>query len=194
MKSITVRVIGVEPLLQNNPQMVDPFNKYKRMSSEITSKRKKTDEDLITLREIELQAKVYFDEIIGIYVPAPWVIASIAGNSWSKCKIKKADIRSCVFVNTSKIKLNYTGSENVKEIVDIANNPEFHNIMNLKQAQVRIVKAVPIFHDWSFECEILFDDTIINESDIKILLEHGAKFGGYGDFRPTYGRARVEFL
>ena len=89
---------------------------------------------------------------------------------------------------------NYDGKDKVKEKVDIVNNEKFHTLLNLKQGQVRISKAAPIFNDWHFEFEVLFDDTVVNESDLKNLIELGAKFGGYGDFRPTYGRAMAEFL
>lgn len=193
MKSLTVQIKGIEPLLINNPQAVDPFNKYSRAAKEITSKRKKTDEDLLKLREIEIESKLYFDEKVGVWVPATWITAAIAAQSWAKAKIKKADIRSCVFVNESKIKLNYAGMDKVKTKTDVVKNEMFHTVLNLKQGQVRVCKAAPIFNDWSVEFEILFDDTIINASDLKNLIEIAAKFGGFGDFRPTYGRALATF-
>lgn len=193
MKSLTVQIKGIEPLLINNPQAVDPFNKYSRAAKEITSKRKKTDEDLLKLREIEIESKLYFDEKVGVWIPATWITAAIASQSWAKAKIKKADIRSCVFVNESKIKLNYAGMDKVKTKTDVVKNEMFHTVLNLKQGQVRVCKAAPIFNDWSVEFEILFDDTIINASDLKNLIEIAAKFGGFGDFRPTYGRALATF-
>lgn len=193
MKSLTVQIKGIEPLLINNPQAVDPFNKYSRAAKEITSKRKKTDEDLLKLREIEIESKLYFDEKVGVWIPATWITAAIAAQSWAKAKIKKADIRSCVFVNESKIKLNYAGMDKVKTKTDVVKNEMFHTVLNLKQGQVRVCKAAPIFNDWSVEFEILFDDTIINASDLKNLIEIAAKFGGFGDFRPTYGRALATF-
>lgn len=193
MKSLTVQIKGIEPLLINNPQAVDPFNKYSRAAKEITSKRKKTDEDLLKLREIEIESKLYFDEKVGVWIPATWITAAIAAQSWAKAKIKKADIRSCVFVNESKIKLNYAGMDKVKTKTDVVKNEMFHTVLNLKQGQVRVCKAAPIFNDWSIEFEILFDDTIINASDLKNLIEIAAKFGGFGDFRPTYGRALATF-
>lgn len=193
MKSLTVQIKGIEPLLINNPQAVDPFNKYSRAAKEITSKRKKTDEDLLKLREIEIESKLYFDEKVGVWIPATWITAAIAAQSWAKAKIKKADIRSCVFVNESKIKLNYACMDKVKTKTDVVKNEMFHTVLNLKQGQVRVCKAAPIFNDWSVEFEILFDDTIINASDLKNLIEIAAKFGGFGDFRPTYGRALATF-
>lgn len=194
MKSIKVRYTGVDSLLQNNPQMSDPLNKYTKEMKQISSKRKKTDDDVMMMRKIELRAKIYHDAELGIYVPATWVTASIQGVSWAKAKIKKADIRAAVFASQPKLKLTYTDMGKVKSPIDIVENEFFHNVMSLKQGQVRVVKATPIFNKWSFECTLDFDDTIINEAELKTLIEYGAQFGGFGDFRPTYGRATVEYL
>ena len=194
MKSIKVKFTGLDSLLQNNPQMSDPLNKYSKEMKQVSGKRKKTDDDIMLMRKIELRAKIYHDEQLGIYVPATWVTASIQGVSWSRAKIKKADIRAAVFVTQPKLKLTYADMDKVKSPIDIVDNEVFHNVMSLKQGQVRVVKATPIFNKWSFECELDFDDTIINESELKSLIEYGAQFGGFGDFRPTYGRASVEFL
>ena len=193
MKSITVIYTGIDTLLQNNPQMSDPLNKYSKEMKTISGKRKKTDDDIVAMREIELRAKMYWDEGMGVYIPSSWVTASIQGVSWSRAKIKKADIRAAVFVTEPKLKLTYDGMGTVKAPLDIVKNERFHRIMSLKQGQVRVVKAAPQFAKWSFEAEIEFDPEIINESELKALIEYGAAYGGFGDFRPTFGRANVEF-
>lgn len=194
MQTLTMKVTGVEPLLLNNPQTVDPFNKYAKEKKVYTSKRSKTDEDLYKIREIEVESKLYFDDDKKIYIPASWVLASIGSNSWTKSKIKRADIRACVFATESKIKLNYSGSNKVKTKQDIVKNADFIKTMLLKQGQVKIAKCAPIFSDWSFETSIEYDISMIDESTLKDLITHSAMYGGYGDFRPTYGRAKVEFL
>ena len=211
MQSLKVRVTGIEPLLLNNPQSVDPFNKYAREAKKITSQRKKTDEDLLNLRRIEMKSKLYWDgaekkedeeewkeknpdkKPLGVYVPSSWITAAIASQSWNKAKIKKAEIRSGVFVMQPKIKLKYNSMKSVEFPVDIVSNESFKHAMNLKQGQVRITKVAPIFHNWSFEFDLDFDDEIINKSELKHLIETAAKYGGFGDFRPTFGRADVLF-
>ena len=45
MKSIKFRMTGTCPLMLNNPQTVNPMNEFTKAISELTSKRKKTDED-----------------------------------------------------------------------------------------------------------------------------------------------------
>jgi len=192
MEKITYKITGVEPLLLNNPQTVDPFNKFARAKKNITNKRKKTDDDLIELRRLEVESKLYFDDVLKVYVPSTWVIAALAGNSWAKVKIKKAEIRSCVFCTESKLKLIYDGIENVKTIEDICANPFFVKTLLLKQGQVRVPKNAPIFHGWSFSGEIEFDSGLIDRNSLTTLLDYAASYGGFGDFRPTFGRSRFE--
>lgn len=193
MQLITVKFSG-DKLLLNNPQSVDPFNRFSKQMKEITGKRKKTDEDLQKLRKLEIESKIYWDESLGVYVPASWVIALIGGVAYKQAKIAKKDIRGAVFPTMNKLKLNYDGEKAVKKIVDVVGNENLNIVQNLKQGQVRVAKATPIFSDWSFEVSIEFEPEIINESDLKQLIEYGAKYGGFGDFRPTFGRAKVEFI
>ena len=64
--------------------------------------------------------------------------------------------------------------------------------MILPQGGVRVPKHCPIFHDWSFEFGIDYDDTVLDEDDLLALLKQAAYYGGFGDFRPTFGRCTVE--
>ncbi len=194
MEVLKFKLVGLDLLLQNNPQMSDPLNSYTKMMKIETAKRKKTDDDIYRMREIELEAKQYFDEDIGIYIPSSWIIASIGGVSWAQAKIKKADIRASVFMDEEKFKLYYEDMENVQTKLDVVKNPVFHRIASLKQGQVRVVKATPQFKNWSTTIELTFNPEIIPKKELQRLIEYAAQFGGYGDFRPTYGRANVEWI
>lgn len=190
METIRYRIEGVEPLLLNNPQTVDVFNEYSKLKTVITNKKKKTDDDIIELRRLEVLSKTYFDENIGVYVPSKWMGAQIASNGWARVKIKKSDIRACVFSVEPKIKLHYTGMDKVKTVDDISNNPQFVKTMLLKQGQSKLAKCSPIFNDWHFESAIEFDPAMIDKTTLIRLMDYGAAYNGFGDFRPTYGRAR----
>lgn len=193
MRQATIRINGINPLLQNNPQTVDRFNPYTKRMAQINAKKtRRTDDDYLELQDIEIRAKLYFDETIGVYVPSTWISSAIAATAFKVAKISKADIRGALFTTQDKIKLNYRDSNKVKSPQDIVGNHDFRINMTLKQGQVRIVKAVPIFHEWSFETEVEFDDKIIDPDSLTRIVEHMAKYGGFGDFRPTFGRAIAE--
>lgn len=192
IQSLNVTFRGIDQLLLNNPQTTDPLNRFTKEMKKITAKRKKQDDDILEMRRIEMRSKLYWDDEAGVYVPSSWVMAMICGNSWTRAKIKKADIRAAVFATEWKLKLDYDGRRSVKTPADIVDNEKYQCIKSLKQGQVRVVKATPAFSGWSFDCSIEFDDTIISEDELIGLIDYGAKFGGFGDFRPTYGRAIAE--
>lgn len=184
---------GKNPLLQNNPQTVDRFNIYTKAMKRINDKKtRRTDDDFMELKNIEVRAKIYWDDAIGIYVPSSWVTAAIAGASFKTSKISKADVRSAVFAVDDKLPLIYRDKAKVKTPDDIVGNNAFRLDMTLKQGMVRVVKSVPIFHDWSFTCALEYDDEVIDADSMTNILTRCARYGGFGDFRPTFGRADVE--
>ena len=195
IRYLTAKFTGINPLLQNNPQTVDRFNPYTQMMRRINDKKtRRTDDDYLELKNIEVRSKIYWDDEIGIYVPATWVHAAIAANSFSTVKVSKANIRAGVFTTSDKLKLTYDKQELVKAPEDIVKNEYFRLDMTLKQGQVRIVKSVPIFHKWQFTCGLEYDDSIIDAQSMEYVIERAAKYGGFGDFRPTFGRATVEVI
>lgn len=188
-------VTGISPLLQNNPQTVDPFNHYAKAKKAITNKRTaKTDDDLLELGNLETESKLYFDDEIGVYIPATWITEAIICGGFSVAKIGRAKMRGGLFATEPKIKLKYRGMNKVKTITDVVMNPEFRHRMLLKQGQVRVPKDAPIFHGWSFETAVEFDDTVVDMGSLRRIVERSAKYGGFGDFRPTFGRANAEVL
>ena len=192
IKQATVKITGIAPLLQNNPQTVDPFNRYSKAKKAITNKRTaKTDDDLIELGNLETESKVYFDDEIGVYVPATWLTEAINVTAFAVAKIGKAKMRGGLFATEPKVKLHYRDMGKVKTITDVVMNPAFRHRMLLKQGQVRVPKDAPIYHDWSFQTVIEFDDTVLDFGSLKRIVERAALYGGFGDFRPTFGRAKA---
>lgn len=193
IRTAMIAIRGVTPLLLNNPQTVDRFNRFaKRMAAINAKKTRRTDDDYLELRDLEMEAKVYFDESLGVYVPSSWLAEAVATAAFKVAKISRADIRGAMFTTEDKLKLSYRDSDKVKTIADIVKNESFRQMMTLPQGQVRVVKAFPIFHKWSFETTLEFDDKIIDPDSLTRIVEHTSKYGGFGDFRPKFGRATAE--
>jgi len=194
MKNLKCKVIGNNEIRINNPQSADPLNKYAKKFKELNANRKKTDSDIELMRNLEIESKLYFDEKIGVWIPSSWIMAGIAGESFKQCKISKANTRGAVYINETKIKLNYSGMKSVKKIDDLVLNPDFRTTQLLKQGQVKIAKGIPTFNNWSFDIDLDFDDEVITENEIKRILKVAVTRNGFGDFRPTYGRGQIEDL
>lgn len=195
IRQAQITITGVAPLLQNNPQTVDPFNKFSKLKKAITLKRTaKTDDDLIELGNIETESKLYFSAETGVYVPARWLTEAIITAGFAVAKIGRSKLRGGIFATEEKLPLTYVGRNKVKTIGDVVLNPEFRYRAILPQGQVRVPKDFPIFHDWKFSTVIEYDDSVIDFKTLKSIVERTAKYTGFGDFRPTFGRAAAEIV
>lgn len=193
IQQANIKITGINYLLQNNPQTVDPFNRFSKAMKAITKKKTgKTEDDLIELGHIETESKIYFDETIGVYVPTRWLTEAICTGAFAVIKTGKDKMRGGIFAVDEKAKLIYKEMSKVKTITDVVMNPVFRHRALLPQGQVRIPKDFPIFKDWSFETGIEFDDSVVDFHGLKQVVERTAKYVGFGDFRPTFGRATAE--
>jgi len=192
IQQANILISGLGSLLQNNPQTVDPFNRFSRLKKPLTSKTKKTDEDLIELGNLDTESKLYFDDTIGVYAPVRWLTEQIVTSAFGIIKVGKAKMRGGIFATEDKAKLSYAGSSKVKAIADIINNPDFRHRMILPQKDIRIAKDFPIFRGWSFATVIEFDDTVVDLAGLTSIITRSARYVGFGDFRPTFGRATAE--
>lgn len=192
IQAARITVTGMNYLLQNNPQTVDPFNRYTKAKKTITDKRIKTEDDLLELGNIETESKVYFDDELGVYVPTRWLTEAICTGAYAVIKVGRGKMRGGVFATADKAKLLYEGSDKVKTIADVVMNPKFRHRAMLPQGQSRVPKDFPIFKKWSFSTVVEFDDTVVEFAGIRKVMERTAQYVGFGDFRPTFGRATAE--
>lgn len=189
-----VTITGIGPLLQNNPQTVDPFNYYKKECTLAynRAKKSKTEEDLILSGNWDTEAKLFFDQQLGVYVPTRWLTEQIVTAAYGIIKVSRDKMRGGIFSTEDKAKLHYKGMNKVKTIHDVVYDPEFRHRMILPQNKVRIPKDFPIFRDWSFSTVIEFDDSVVDFVGLSNILKRSAMYVGFGDFRPTFGRAKAE--
>ena len=194
IQQMNVRISGIDYLLQNNPQSVDPFNEYRKAMKAITNKRLKTEDDLIELGNIEVESKLYFSDELGVYVPSRWLSEAICTACYAIVKVAKKKARGGVFIAEHEIKLHYDNENLVKGISDIVKNKVFRHRAILKQGEIRVTKDFPIFKNWWFETVIEYDDSVIDFGSLKSVIERTSMYGGFGDFRPTFGRAKAEVI
>ena len=191
IKTLTAKFVGFSPLLQNNPRGINPTDPLLKLDAAANKKFKasKTDENFVNQCRTGIALRIFWDDELGIYVPTRWITAQIAKHSFKRAKVSKDNARAAVFTVADKAKLIYDGIGKVKLAEDVVGNNNFQTLIFQKIGQVKVPKSMPIFHKWSFELELEYDDTIIDLEQITDILEYGAKYNGFGDFRPSYGRA-----
>jgi hypothetical protein len=180
--------IGGDALLMHNGQTADPCNKYVRAMQAITKDRarKKTDEGIEALANIEYEAGLYLDNKGRVVLPSRVLEAHIAMAA-RKSKDGKTALAG-MFVDTDGI-LEYDGGPlTVKQLIE----SEQHRLtVGVRVQQARIMRTRPLFRNWSASFQVSVLDELVDARSLRTWLEDGGRVVGIGDYRPRYGRYDV---
>lgn len=69
MELLTLSINGTSPLMMHSDKLANPLHPATKAHRELTSKRKKVDDDHVAIAKSEFIAGVYFDERAGIHIP-----------------------------------------------------------------------------------------------------------------------------
>ena len=77
MKNLKVTWKGISPLIMHSCQCVNPLHPISRELKKLTSKRTKTEDDLLKISDLEWEAGAYWKDGLGLYIPAENTEATI---------------------------------------------------------------------------------------------------------------------
>lgn len=188
MQIIKVKIIGTRPLLMHSDIFADPLNPMTKAHKELTIKKKKTDDDYEAIAKGEWRAGLYFDEQLGPYLPGTNIeSALVAGGKLSRLGTQ---LKRSIEVVGDRHKLEYSGPRSVAGLWE----KRFYDMRTIKVQQNRIPRYRPLFREWATVCEIAFDPEAINREQVIKCLEDAGQYCGIGDYRPKFGRFRVEVV
>jgi hypothetical protein len=186
---INIHLVGTSPILCHNPQMVDPEFALNRQIKMITSKKKKTDEDLKQIERLEWYGGLYTSN--GDSGP-PIVVQPTS--KVRKCLIEAAKITKqgkaverCLSIMELSVPLIYKGPKNIDELFKL---PQFTSRLSVGIAQKRVMRVRPQFMPWELKLDALFiEDAGLNQDEFESIVESAGLTTGIGDGRSIgYGR------
>jgi len=181
-ESLSVEIEGISPLLMHNIQLADPRNPIVRDMKKITAKgKKKTDDDLIRLSELEFKGGLYMTEG-GPCVPGT-NIESMIGDAARKQR-KGKDVLCGVLVDEMPL-LVYDGP---RDADGLWNEPRFVDVRAVRVSQAKIMRTRAIFHAWSLAFTVQFLPDVLSRDTIIECLHTAGQLCGLLDFRPKFGR------
>ena len=191
MKNLKVTWKGTSPLIMHSCQCVNPLHPISKELKRFTSKRTKTEEDLIKISDLEWEAGAYWKEGLGLYIPAENVEATMVGGA--KSFKKGSDFQKYVSVTDLYIPLDY-GENLTKEQLIADYNYRDTRPMTVQRAKV--MRTRPRFDTWKITFNMIFDETKLDLDQIIQALEYAGNYVGLCDSRPKYGKfvATVEEL
>lgn len=182
-----VKLTGVSPLIMHNGLLANPLNPVVQAMKKISGKRNKTEADFEELSKLEFNGGIYMGQNgDGPIIPAHVIEACII-NGAKKSKdgmIAKA----AVFVEENP-PLLYDGP---RDRDGLWADESFRFIVPVNVQRSKVMRTRPIFHDWSLEFTITYDDSQTDAAKIMMWLEAAGTQVGLCDWRPRYGRFVVE--
>lgn len=197
IKKYSIQIDGVTPLIMHCDKACNPLHPISKKMKEITSIRKKTDEHHLALSRIEFEAATYYDEKLGIYMPAKCLQGCIKAAA-KKYKMGK-QTKAVILDEALGYPLIPHFDKPIEKLYQETNKSGDHPyvfIENLVVGMARIMRTRPIFHEWRVAFGIYLDPEILPESDLRMILDTAGYEYGLCELRPgratgNYGKFKV---
>jgi hypothetical protein len=183
MKNLQVTWKGTTPLIMHSCQCVNPLHPIARELKKYTSKKNKTEEDLIKISDLEWESGAYWKDGIGLYMPAENVEATIKNGA--KANKKGKDIEKYVSVTDLYIPFFY-GENLTKE--ELIANYDYRDTRIMTVQRAKVLRTRPRFDQWHIIFNLMYDDTKIDIDTIVNAMEYAGSYVGLCDSRPKYGK------
>lgn len=193
MKTFTVKIEGVAPLLMENETLLNPFEPLSIRLHEITRKgsRKRTEQDEKELFWISFQANLYWSESIpGPVVPTKNVKACIRDGAKHFREGKKVKAGLTINTEADFLPLIYAGR--FQQPALLYKDPRFIDIRGVRRKSVRIIACRPRFNEWGLEIPIGYDPEVIkSKEDVLKFLAAAGRYEGLCSYKPEFGRFKI---
>lgn len=193
MKTLTVTLKGIRPLLLANRQAADPLNPWFKVFKQYRAKRKKTDDDYLTNDENMFLAHMYVHpEHKRPFIPA-LNIHQLLINGGAKSR-QKGDVKGAVYIDDPYgFLLEYDGP---KDIESLQKDKRFRlrRLVPSKVGGASPVVYPMIPTGWKLPIALDFDETVLEDEDMMTILESSGSRVGLGGWHPMFGRFVTENL
>lgn len=183
MKNLKVTWKGISPLIMHSCQCVNPLHPISRELKKLTSKRTKTEDDLLKISDLEWEAGAYWKDGLGLYIPAENTEATIKNGA--KAFKKGKDFEKYVAVTDLYIPFNYGENLSKEELIS---DYQYRDTRIMTIQRSKIVRTRPRFDQWNITFNLMYDESKIDLDTIVTVMEYAGSYVGLCDSRPKYGK------
>lgn len=189
MEQIKIRVTGATPLMMHADTLANPLAAVTKAHKELTSKRKKTDDDHLAIARSEFIAGCYWDTTDGFFVPGQNFDATFLAGA----KLQKNGVRwkRGVLVLENRVKLRYDGPATPEKLWE---DPAHVDCRGVKIGAAKLMRYRPIFLDWAAELTVAINTDVMDVQEVKKAIEDAGALIGVCEYRPRFGRFEVQYV
>lgn len=198
LKSYTVQISSITPLIMSNDTLCDPLHPLTKEFKEISSNRKKEDSHHLAMSKIEWLGSLYYHEEIGFHMPSKCLLGCFrtAAKKFKMGLMTKA-ITLEHHIGTSLIGFEKETPDTLWKKV----NAKGENIHVFKCSVVnnggRVISTKPIIQKWGCFFDLHLNTEIMNEDKLKKIIETAGVEYGIGSLRPglakgAYGKFEMK--
>ena len=183
MKRIKCEFHGISPIILHSCQCVNPLHPLSLEMKKITAIRKKTEEDIRKLSDLEWEGGLYWDDEVGVYIPAENIEATI--REGAKARKKGKNIVKGFMCEDLKVPLDIKEKLTKEQMRE---DMRFRDVRAMKVQQARVMRTRPRFNTWNLTFEASYDENMLDFKDVVDAIEYSGQYVGLCDSRPKYGK------
>ena len=176
-----VHIVGATPLLIHNGRMASPLDVFSKKMKLLTSKRKKTEDDLKNILEIQWEGGLYWDDEIGLHMPTENLLAALL-KAYKHHKLGK-NITGIVFDEPIGFPII---TQNHKNLIALKADDSNKFIKAVTIQRSKTLSCRPIFKKWEMGFEFFIDEEFSGVDEIKMILFTMSQRIGLGVWTPSH--------
>lgn len=181
MQQIKILMNSTSPLLMHAATTADPLDQRTKDHKQLTSKKKKTDDDYETIAQSEWFLGLYCGKQ-GPFIPGQNFESSFVDAA--KMRRLGQTFKQSVRVLEDEVVLKYSGP---RDPLKLFADPRFRDGRQVRVNGKRIMRYRPIFHTWSASLTVCFEEQRVEERDLISAIQDAGRLIGVCDFRPRFG-------
>lgn len=188
IETLTIKASGTHPLLMHADTLANPLSAATKAHKELTSKRKKTDEDHEAIARSEFIAGAYWHKDDGFFVPGQNFDATFLAGA----KLQKLGThwKRAAMVIENRVKLLHDGPSTPEALwADKA----FVDCRGVKVGTAKVMRYRPVFLKWAAKLTLAINTEVLNINEARKVVEDSGALIGVCEYRPRFGRFEVAY-
>lgn len=185
MKTTTISINGLTPLLMHSGRLADPLDKASQTLAKLAGKKNKTIDDHKAIGEAEWYGSLYLDEKGRPCLPGEVLEACLAEGAK---RYKLGKVAKGGLIVEGNFALEYDGPKDPRKLWE---HGGFSKRAGVRVKQNRVIRTRPMFPQWSCTFTVDWDPLLVKDEDQLIEIAKSAGLTGVGDWRPKFGRFEV---